>query len=172
MVLKESGFNQWVTVYRLCVTWRMLADNVRRWRTYTNAAFLSSRRHNLSSKLKYDLSRWPGSAKALVTHAKVTRWRHCLIHYISCSNFHFCLKLPCQLLWLTCKGVQWCSMWRCISLDISFILALTCHYHRQLKSIYIRCLPDPCFPFIQTTNNNLWERDHFISSNLQTPMHH
>ena len=56
MVPKECGFNQSETASGLCariVTFSMLACNGKGWRrTYTNAVFLSSCRHNLPPKLK------------------------------------------------------------------------------------------------------------------------
>ncbi len=48
--------------------------------------------------------------RSLGDAAKVARWRHRWIHHFLCLKFRFCVLLPCQILWLYCKVVQWYSM--------------------------------------------------------------
>ena len=49
-------------------------------------------------------ARWPGSGEALLIHAKLERWRHCGILYISCSKLRFYLSIVSNIM---STNLQW-----------------------------------------------------------------
>ena len=75
-------------------------------------------------------ARSPGSGQAFVTHAKVARLQHFLIHYLSCLKFCFCFNYRAKYYYYI---LQWCSgvacNW-CVSLDI-----LNCCFTMQYQII-------------------------------------
>ena len=137
------------------VTFSMLACNGKGSGNYTNAAFLSSRRHNLSSKLKLRnnqtvrivyvdarmirffqkevFSRFIPSSYAWYVRlsigdaGKVARWRQ-LIHYFSFLTFRFCVThcVKCYD-YNYCKVVQWYSM-RLVCI-VGYFLNVSCKFY-------------------------------------------
>ena len=66
-------------------------------------------------------ARWPDSGHASVTRAKVARWRHWRIRYLSCLN----VVLPNYRVKYHDYIVKWCSGMACdwcVSMDISLTL--------------------------------------------------
>ncbi len=71
-------------------------------------------------------ARWPGSSENLVIHAKVERWLHCWIHYLTCSRFPFCLSTGLDTNgWPIARG-NWFS---CRASEIYLAVALSGNRH-------------------------------------------
>ena len=114
MIPKESGFNQITNDFRQMrahrVTFSMLAFHGKGWLNYTKAAFLSSRRHNLPSKVK-------------LCNNQTVRNVYCGCDIFRLSYFHVSCRrrMPATLIWPrqsidgSCKNSEMAALFNSLS---------------------------------------------------------